>query len=275
MEPQRAGFSVDKLTRPLVASVIQPLNVALDAITAEIRRGWNPLELGASLVEWMDSADGIALSGSQITGWSGRKFGYTFTQSSGVLRPTFQATGFNGAPAVAFDGATYLECTDAAFLAALPAGAAAGEIWVVSQQDDVATDTTVRAAVSYGGAASTSRRAVERTVNAGVNRPRIAAGDGVGIPTVSNSAVAMNGRHLVRGLFTPTSIRADIDGIAGTPTAVVPATVNTRARIGAVSNTTASNLYKGKHRHVIFIVGNLSTLNAARLTQWGLAQRML
>lgn len=237
---------------------------------------WSPLALSSQTVGWWDSSFGVSLSGSAVTAWADRKAGYSATQGVGALRPDYSATGFNGVPGLTFDGADdYLECVDAAFLAALPSGAAAGEIWAVVQQDDVATDTTVRIIGGYGGATSASRRAVERSVNVGVNRPRVAAGDGATAITVSNAAVAMDTRHVIRGIFTPTTIRADIDGIAGSTTAVVPATTNTRVRFGAISNTSPSNCLKGKLRHLIFISGLLTGTPEALMTQWALSQRML
>jgi hypothetical protein len=67
-----------------------------------------------------------------------------------------------------------------------------------------------------------------------------------------------------RAIITATSVQQDVDGVAGSPTAVVPATGTTRLRLGANSANTA-----GSPANVIIsaalITGPLTDAQAAQL----------
>jgi hypothetical protein len=246
----------------LIALAITPGNPVLN-------NGWTPLRLGSSLLAWWDSAYGVSLSGSAVTAWADRKNGYSAAQGTGSLRPVFSATSFNGVPGLTFDGTDdYLELASQPF----PSGANPCEIWSVVSQDALVADTGVRAVFSYGGDASTARRGVERSVVTGQNRVRVTQGDGTTGFTVTVAA-DFSGRHIARGKYEAAQATAYMDETAGTPVASNASIGTSRARIGALSNTSPSNYWQGVMRDVI-ITGALSASETAFLQQFLLARRV-
>jgi hypothetical protein len=77
---------------------------------------WSPSVLGARLVLWLDASQETTYTdGARMLTWSDRSSaGNNAAQPTTVSRPTFEATGINGLPSVAFDGSlTFFQIADA------------------------------------------------------------------------------------------------------------------------------------------------------------------
>lgn len=235
------------------------------------RGGWSPSDLSSSLLAWWDSSYGVSLSGSQVTAWADRKSGYSVTQGTAAARPLWSATSFGGQPGLTFDGTD-----DLLNMEGLPfmSGATPGEIWAVVQQDALVADTGARRLISIGGATLSSRY-IRRFVSGGVNRIHALVGDGTSLVQSGIPAVDASSRHVVRGIFTATSVQAGVDGTLGTSAAVVPNTPATRVNIGASSSSAiGAEYWQGKIRDVIVTLP-LTTAQAAQMQAFLLPRRAL
>jgi hypothetical protein len=94
--------------------------------------------LGSPLALWLDGADAstIILNGSNVSQWNDKSGNSrNASQSTATLQPLYQATGFNGRPALSFDGGDVL-------VNAAPGGilqnAPGGSIAVVANYTDAA-----------------------------------------------------------------------------------------------------------------------------------------
>lgn len=226
-------------------------------------RGFTPADLGADLLANWDAevASSLTLAGSNVTTWADTKNGYVATQGVSGSKPAYSATSLNNRPGLTHDGADdYLEVASQPF----PSGANPCEIWVLCSQTALAADTTTRIMASYGGSASTIRRAAERRVISGVNR---AAGV-VFSAVASNGNVVFEGIHLIRVMVGATEASCVVDGVSpGAPTAAVPNTGTERFRIGAISNTSPGNYFQGVINSILITLP-LSTDKAAALTSY-------
>lgn len=240
-------------------------------IFRQARGGWSPSDLSSSLLAWWDSSYGVSLSGSQVTAWADRKSGYSVTQGTAAARPLWSATSFGGQPGLTFDGTD-----DLLNMESLPfmSGATPGEIWAVVQQDALVADTGARRLISIGGATLSSRY-IRRFVSGGVNRIHSLVGDGTSLVQSGIPAVDASSRHVVRGIFTATSVQAAVDGTASTSAAVVPNTPATRVNIGASSSSAiGAEYWQGKIRDVIVTLP-LTTTQAAQMQAFLLPRRAL
>lgn len=72
----------------------------------------NPLQLfGSNLIAWYDAQNGVGLSSGKASQWNDLSGNNAhLTQATGANQPVYNATGYNGLPALTFDGAaTYLK----------------------------------------------------------------------------------------------------------------------------------------------------------------------
>lgn len=232
--------------------------------------GYNPVTaLGSSLLAWWtaDRADLITLSGSAMTNWKDVKHGYDFLQGVSAARPIYSATSWaNAVPGATIDGIDdEMTCTDAALLAALPSGAAPGEMWALVDQTTDPSDTFQRWFLSFGTTATLARR-IGREVVTGQNRAVSLIGTGGANfqPQVSGD---FTGRHVIRSKVEATQGTTSLDGTAGTPAAGTPATDITRVRFGSNSNGTAGAFGKGVVRDLMLTAPLISD-QSAPLTAW-------
>lgn len=224
--------------------------------------GWSPLQLGSSLLAWWDAerADLITVSGGLVSSWKDAVGAYDAVQTVGASKPAYSATSFNGRAGLTFDG-TDDELTFTGVPAGIPTAANPSEVWTLVSQDALVADATGRTSFSYGGAGNNTRFC-ERAVSGGVNRADAASGSGAGVVTCLNAGVDFSGRHVVRNIFTATAVQCDVDGVVGTPQAVVPSTNTTRGRIGANSAGTPGAYWNGVHSTVLVV----APLTAAEAT---------
>jgi hypothetical protein len=170
------------------------------------------------------------------------------------------AYGF-GRPGLIFDGSD-----DELTLGSVPfpTGANASEVWVLCDQQAPPSDTGSRYPFSYGGGAVVANRDIRRIVTTGVNRARGAYGDGSTTFFSDNTAVDLSGRHVLRANYGANDIRMDVDGSAGTSTALTPATGSARTRIGGINAGTAASFWQGQIAAVL-VTNPLSTDQASQL----------
>ncbi len=225
--------------------------------------------LGSDLVAFWDAnrSDLITIV-TGVSSWKDVVAGYDAAQATGGLQPVYSATSYNGAPGVTFDGTDdQLTCLDAALLAALPAAAVPGEIWLVSQ--DGASSGT-RYFGSYGGALNTGRAiggaGAGRTANGSV-------GDGAAQQQI-NSIGSAAGRHVTRVQIGAASTILTLDGVVdpAAPLSVVPSTTNTRLRLGAGPASSAGTFAQGVLSAVLFTKA-LSLAKAAALQTYLMLRR--
>lgn len=215
---------------------------------------YNPLAaLGSDLLAWWDAdssywgANGSITIATGVSSWKDNVAGYNATQATGSAQPAFSATGFNGAPGVTFDGVDdFLNSTDAALLAALPAGANGSELWVLV--DDGGSGT--RVFTCYGNG-STTIRAIGASGSA-PRRPFVAIGDGAAQQNLTSTTNVALGRHIQRLEVGATSSNMYMDNVLDpiSPLAVVPASTSSKFRIGANANGTVGNFAQGTYAAV-------------------------
>jgi hypothetical protein len=213
---------------------------------------WTPKRLGPKLLAWWDAerADLITQAAGAVSSWRDIVDAYDAAQTVGASKPVWSGTSFNGRPGVTFD-ASDDELTLTPAPASFPTGASPGEVWVLTDQAALAADTTARTSVAYGGASATTR-ALRRVVSVGANLVDIVIGDGASFANIGGPVIAYSGRHVARGIIGATQSSVDLDGTAGTPAAVVPATAATRLRIGASSATSPAGFWNGTHSAILF-----------------------
>lgn len=227
--------------------------------------GWSPAALGSSLLAWWDAerSDLITQSGGLVSSWKDIVTGADAAQSSGSLKPAYSATGFNGRPVLNFDG-TDDQLSIASPPATLPIGAAACELWVAVNQTALGSDVNNRFAFSYGANVSTDNRSIERVSTTSNNRANVRCGNGTSAFSSSQGTVDFSGLHIERAVIDGANIWVEIDGIASTPTACVPASTATRCRIGANSGSSPGNYWQGGINSAL-VTGLLSAANATLL----------
>jgi hypothetical protein len=206
---------------------------------------WTPASLGTLLHAWWDAENGITESGGLVSAWRDRVQGVTVTQGTGTAKPIWSATSFNNRPGLTFDGTDdVLSVASAPF----PDGAEPCDIWVLCDNQAPSGDAS-RYAFSYGNASGSAQRSIEKV--GGFHRAgcRVSGGGSDVLPV--NSSVSFTGRHVVRGRVGAAETQVDVDRVAGTPSAVVPTTNQSRTRIGALASTGPQAYWLGQIAHIL------------------------
>ena len=236
---------------------------------AGLVRSWTPMDLGAKLLAWWsaDRFDLLTFAGSNVSAWNDVVAGISLTQATSGARPVYSATAMNGDPGITFDGIDdFLEIATAP--ASFPLGAAPGEIWGCADQifTPAAPNNNLRYIASYGG--SNAARAILRGTPAGINRAFAVTGDGATNLTTFDSDGVFFGRNFVRAQFGATETSITFSGFTPSTASVVPATTNSRVRIGATTTAgTASGFWGGAIRDVI-MTSPLTTAEATSLAAY-------
>jgi hypothetical protein len=228
--------------------------------------------LGSDLIEMWDAARGDKIATltdstytNAVSSWKGLVLNSDLAMSTPLLKPWYSPAGLAGGPCLTFDGVQqYLTCTDAALLAALPDGAEAGEMWILLSQDTLVADTTERYACGWAGSSVVAGRAISRVVTGGVNRARGRTGIGASAASADDTAVDFSGVHVIRQIVGATQSSLSVDGGTLNSVAAVPATTNTRFRVGAIPAAGATNHLKCKIG-VVLVTRTLSADKAAAL----------
>lgn len=236
--------------------------------------GYSPVvALGSNLIAYLDAnrSDLITQSGS-VSAWRDIVAGYTFSQGTGAARPLYSATGFNGSPAVLFDGIDdNMSSLDAALLANFPPTAA--ELWVLAGNTALPADAATRSAAAFGGGTTAFQLCVRRTVITSVNRGQGSAGNGSTSVTSIEGTIDLSSRHVMRSIATNSAISIEIDGVVSTPAAVTTNIGAARAVVGALAGGT-SNFWQGPVAAVL-ITKPLPTDQADSLRTYLMNRRML
>lgn len=250
------------------------------ALRAVILGGFKPLGLGSDLIEVWDAerSDLVGRDGSnRVASWLGIKGGYNLAQGgSDDIKPVYSATSFGGGAGLTGDGVgQFLQCTDAGLLAALPAGAAPGEIWMVCQQDALPADTSTRYLCGFGSTAALNSRLCRRLVSGGVNRASAQIGDGASASSgPSNTSVDFSSRHVFRLVVGASATDIYIDNAAVVSTSVVPNTTVSRFRLFTNASTSPGFYHEGKFA-LVALTSLLSEAKASAMAQYCLGRRRL
>lgn len=220
---------------------------------------WEPLTgLGADLLEWW-SAEDVALGA--VSTWTGRKLGINAT-GTGTTRPVSTSHDYGGGAFkyVDFDGVD--DFLDLSTLTGLANGTAPGEVWALV--NNTATADSLRTAFSYGS--GINYRGIDRAIVSTDSRfaPRMGTANYLDDLTDFSNLVVLGARH------DGTKVHGRIQGIKTDPVSLADATLNTpttRGRIGAGSNNTPTQLWKGGVRH-IFVTNPLPEYKALKLEAW-------
>lgn len=206
--------------------------------------------------------------GGLLSSWRDIVGGFEVTAAT-TARPTFSLTSFGGVPGVTFDGtANTMTGLGAALLAMLPKDGVASEIWVLAQNNAA---TGARMFASYG-AGNTTGRGVG---NSATTARAFTGFDNGGTPATQNTDFGtFNTRAVLRAEFGSAQTMGTLNGVAGIPSNVIPATTVTRVRIGAGSGGAAANFGLGVVA-TIMITRALSSAKASALTSYLMARRGL
>lgn len=207
---------------------------------------------GTDLIAYWDANRGdlIRSISSVLNSWTDIVGGYVLSVADGPTSPGYSPTAFNGAPCLTFSNAQYMTTTDANLMAALPSGANPCEIWIVCSQEADPADTTERYAVGYAGSSVVTGRAISRVVTTGVNNARGRTGIGASATSVTDTG-DFTGIHVIRHIVGATTSSISVDSNTAVSAAAVPATTNTRLRVGSIPAAGASNNWQGKIAAVI------------------------
>ena len=196
---------------------------------------WTPFQLEGDVYAWWDASQtsSIEMSAGLVSGWTDRIAGVTVGQSTTGYKPTYDPAGIDGRPAILFDGIDdYLSAASAPF----PGGTTPCEIWALADQQTSDADTVSRRIGGYGDTAtfnSNGRQLIKGRVGA-TNTAGIIVGTGASSINARTDSVAtlFNGVHVVRGIVGADSAQSEIDGLAGSIAASVPATTSSATVIG-------------------------------------------
>jgi hypothetical protein len=243
-----------------------PVTLVSSGAAPLIVDGWTPADLGVALLGQIDAEDfaSLTITTGLVDAWADTVAAVSFT-STLTARPAYSATSFNGRPGVTFDGTN-----DALSFAGVPYPAAANpcEIWVACSQDAVATSRTV---FGYGNVPNTSRLIGCRLPLGNPPwTPNLNTGTGAAAPN-TDGPPTFSGIHILRAEFGATQSRLSMDGVAGTPTAAVPATVTTKSTIGGRPQAAVVAFFQGVI-NCILITSPLTNVQAASLRAY-LARR--
>ncbi|MEO9297563.1 hypothetical protein [Devosia alba] len=232
---------------------------------------WMPVVLGSSIKAFWsaDRTDLITLSGTQVTSWKDVIAGYDMVQAVSGARPVWSADGFNGAPAVDYDGIDD-QMTLTGVPLSFPIGSDPGEMWIVFDNEAAGADTTTRRVFNYGGTTNNNSRALTLAGVSGTQRLGGYVGNGASAGFSAVPPVDASGRRAAR-LQIDGGVATAIDGSDLTTKAVTtPATTDTMVRSGlGVSGTGPFN---GKIRHIM-LTGILAGDDLAKVWAWTEIQR--
>ena len=110
----------------------------------------------------------------------------------------------------------------------------------------------------------TTGRTISRVVTTGVNRARGRTGIGASAVSCNDATVDFSGIHVARHIIKAAASAIEVDSNLNADQAAVPATVNTRIRVGCIPASGPSNYWQGKISDVFF-TKLLSTEKAAAL----------
>ena len=225
---------------------------------------WTPDRLGSTMIEMWDAEDAakFTLSGAEVTAWAGSKLGLSMAQADPTRRPTYGATSFNGRPGVSFEEAPG-DCLEV-LAPPFPIGSAPCELWVLMSQDLTPAEAGTRRLFSYGDATNTGRD-ITRTAG---NRVEAQVGTGVARPNVTGTQYDFSGRHVARAVFGAAATSVYLDGLLDVTSPQVPATVATRARIGASSQAEVPFGFAKGVFNMAAITGPMTDGEAAEFTAY-------
>jgi hypothetical protein len=213
----------------------------------------------SGVLAWWDAGYGYA-TGSTVY-WTDRKQGLRLGQSLAASQPVWGATSYNGAPGVTFDGVDDRLTEQSAGLlpstAGFPIGAAAAEIWAVVQQNTPGASATTTGIFSYGGTSANASRSLHRAGVAGTNRLRATTGTGASSVSATDASAAFSSRHVARAIFGATTTEVEIDDSVHVTGAAVPATGDSRIRMG--DNASGGNYTACTVRHCLVVDPTLLT----------------
>lgn len=226
--------------------------------------------LGSKLVGFVDAEDSTKITNNAgaVEAYADIISAASYAQATAGFRPAIATNAITGRQIFRFDGADdRLEYTG--IPTGIPTGANPGEIIAIVTQSALAADTSARAVVAWGGNSALTARRIDRAVSVGVNRCQAIVGNGAAGITIVDPSVDFSGNHLARCVIEATTSRLDVDGIAGTATAVVPSTSTSRFRIGASNNGTANQFWHGDMSVLLFTNAILTAEEFNALAVWG------
>lgn len=207
--------------------------------------GWTPTLLGASLIAWWDleQASSVTITSGAVQTWTDVIGGLAPTQGTAANRPAYNATGFNNRPVATFDGTNDVLVVSST--GGMPSGTSTGEMWALIDQTALVADTTARMPFAYGASTTGNGRQLQRIVETGTNHFRASGGNGTANINAGSPAVDLSGRHVIRSIIGATTITGEVDGVAGTSTALTVNTLTTRTTIGANAAAAGSSFFQG------------------------------
>lgn len=242
------------------------------SVPARPRTAFSPLLL-PEVAEMWDPTHGLDLvTGNGVRAWSGRKIGRTVQQLSTQQQPVWSATAMGGGPGINWDGIDDLLA--ASSTGWFPSGNAPLEIWPIVQQDArSATDTSIRAAITYGNGNFANDLRQRRTGSGGVDRYQITVGSGSTTNSTNYENVSFVSRHVLRVRAEAEVTRYSIDASPLAQTTIARNTPGTNLVFGGLVG--GGQYWHGAMSYIVFVNGLLGDIATAEMLKWALARRNL
>lgn len=242
------------------------------SVPARPRTAFSPLLL-SEVAEMWDPAHGLDLvTGNRVRAWTGRKTGRTVQQLATHQQPVWSATAMGGGPGIGFDGID--DMLAASSSGWFPSGNAPMEIWPITQQDArAATDTSIRAAITYGNGNFANDLRQRRNAAAGADRYQITVGSGTTTNSPSYDNVSFVSRHVLRVRAEENVTRYSIDDSPLAQTTIARNTSGTKLVFGGLIG--GGQYWHGAMSYIVFVNGLLGDIAAAEMLTWALARRNL
>ena len=224
---------------------------------------WTPASITTSL--WLDAADSstITLNSTTVSQWNDKSGnGRNFSQATAARQPSYQASGINAKPSVAFTGSNDHFMTAASVL---PSGSTAGSIfWVQTTEADPSTNSNnLGSLISKDWGGSTNDNHVPYTEGsiyfAGFSTTR---------PSVGNPSVSLVNPRILSHESTNGSVAFYIDGSSFfTSASNTFSNTATTKRLGQ-----ASSKFTGQVAELI-VLSNIPTTTDRQLIEGYLAHK--
>jgi len=222
---------------------------------------WTPFHLGDALLAYWDAeaSSSLTLAGSNVTTWTDCKNGHAPTQAISGSKPLWSATGFNGRPAVIFDGVDdYLSILGTI---PFPQGTDPCELWAIT--DFAAGNAVTSSIIGWGdGVNAVTNRALRRL---GTGYANALFGNGTTNSVVTNATIVLTGKRILRARFEQAQGTVYVDG--GNPaTTIATLNSNTANNFALGQGILGANNYMKGAISAILVTTLLSTDQATQLT---------
>lgn len=231
---------------------------------------WNPTQITSAtlsgLIDFENNAKITTVSGAISAISDSVAAGVSFAQATSSSRPALITSSQTGRQVASFDG-----IDDNLAVTPVPAAyplTGAMELWLIGTQDTPDADGTARRIWTLGNG-SNNQIDIARRQSASKSQLIAETGTGAATTIVGLSVgTPFDGRFVCRAKWDGTNVTVYGQGIAGSSMAAVQLGTNTRARLGANTNSTVGSFHLGEISAALIITGNLSDQDVNQMYVW-------